>query len=325
MPKKVLQTPWQVRLQEVVEESISKYLADFTEEAVAPAIEKLISVFPSEGGIADKVDSLLDSFEDKIDRMVDVETGKLWNDSQIQVGKENNLSEYLWVAEEDEKVCDVCGELDGQTFTVESAMDQISKEEERSFLDISDTDDMDDVSNLGFRPPAHPACRCHIEFLEEETKVEKGGPGSGNIGHEGRPGEVGGSAPGGEVSERIQRARESYKPCTREIRQEGTDNQTRLAKAIKGIETLGNKPFDVILGKNFIEVKTIVRGTNDKITMHPESLARKEKEVKEANGKAHTVVFDNRVGKIYYKEGLGSFRLKNMEEVSIKEVKGKFK
>ncbi|MFA5391953.1 MAG: Hint domain-containing protein, partial [Candidatus Omnitrophota bacterium] len=41
-------------------------------------------------------------------------------------------------------------------------------------------------------------CRCVLvaELDEEKMFVQKGGPGSGNFGHEGRPGEVGGSGPG---------------------------------------------------------------------------------------------------------------------------------
>jgi hypothetical protein len=42
-------------------------------------------------------------------------------------------------------------------------------------------------------------CRCVLvaELDEEKMLSQKGGPGSGNFGHEGRPGEVGGSGPGG--------------------------------------------------------------------------------------------------------------------------------
>ncbi len=165
--------------------------------------------------------------------------------------------------------------------------------------------------------------------------IEKGGPGSGNIGHEGRPGEVGGSASGegggtpkekpSGSSDRAQRAKDSYKPATREVQQAGLKNQTVLATSVKGMETPDNAPFDMIVGNHFVEIKTIVRGKNDKITMHPESLQRKVDAMKKEKGIAHTVVFDNRVNKIFYKEGLGSFRLKNMQEISLKELKGVFK
>jgi hypothetical protein len=50
--------------------------------------------------------------------------------------------------------------------------------------------------------------------------------------------------------------------------------------------------------------------------MHPESIRRKQTLAKQMKMKGHTVVFDNRNGKIYYKKGFGSFRLGNMQEVS---------
>lgn len=156
---------------------------------------------------------------------------------------------------------------------------------------------------------------------------EKGGQGSGNFAHAGRPGEIGGSAPGaGYSSERSERAKASHKPATREVQAKGDANQKHLANKLDGVETADNAPFDVIVGdRDAVEVKTIVRGKNDKITMHPESRLRKERAARANRYRSHTVVFDDRDGSIYYKKGVGSFRLKNMEKVSIDELEGKFR
>jgi hypothetical protein len=79
---------------------------------------------------------------------------------------------------------------------------------DENFLDKGDEQDVpwrgetivlgQDYSAVG-GPPLHPNCRCVLvaELDEEKMFVQKGGPGSGNFGHEGRPGEVGGSGPGG--------------------------------------------------------------------------------------------------------------------------------
>ena len=164
-----------------------------------------------------------------------------------------------------------------------------------------------------------PAKRLHL----------KGGEGSGNFGHEGRPGELGGSGGGGggsaqTSSERAARARNSYKPATVQAQRAGERNEKVLAESINGKQQTDNAPFDVESGDNVIEVKTIVSGKNDKITMHPESLARKHEA---ARGKmAHTVVFDNRDGSIYYKQGVGSFRLTTMTRLgSAADVRGYLK
>jgi hypothetical protein len=122
--------------------------------------------------------------------------------------------------------------------------------------------------------------------------------------------------------ERVKKAINSHKPCTAAVRRQAIKNERKLAKEITGAKHLpNNEPYDVYLGtkevpNHMIEVKTIVRGKNNKITMHKESLERKIKLAKKHKGaKIHTVVFDDRVGDIYYREGVGSFRLDSMHKV----------
>jgi len=148
--------------------------------------------------------------------------------------------------------------------------------------------------------------------------VVRGGRGSGNYGHAGRPGHVGGSAAG---SGRAQRAKETYVPATAEVQKQALENQNRLARHLGGDVTEDNHPFDVIVGSHAIEVKTIVRGKNDKITMHPDSLRRKNSHSIRESLTPHTVVFDDRHGHIYYSRGVGSFRLKSMQKVTLEEIR----
>jgi len=172
-------------------------------------------------------------------------------------------------------------------------------------------------------------CRCVLlaqlseKGLAMLEAVEKGGPGSGNFGHrggEGGPGNPGGStADGGpSIDDRAARATASYKPMTAAILAKAHEMEAKVAAAVRGRQLPDNEPFDVVQGKNVFEVKTIVRGKNPKITMHPESLARKVDAARKTGAKTHTVVVDIRGGRldVYYKEGLGSFRLKNMEKLS---------
>lgn len=120
---------------------------------------------------------------------------------------------------------------------------------------------------------------------------------------------------------RAKRAAESHVPATAEAQRQREANEVTLANAIGGGQVGDNEPFDVIVGshespKHLIEVKTIVRGRNDKITMHPESLKRKtDFAARHPDAQTHTVVFDDRVSKIYHRSGLGSFRLGAMEDM----------
>lgn len=117
--------------------------------------------------------------------------------------------------------------------------------------------------------------------------------------------------------------RVTYKSNDMATRRRAFTNIRDLVIVIGGEYVIGNGPFDVFKSGRAIECKTIVRGDCDVITMHPDSLARKVAFVKVNKLTAHTVVFDDRNGRIYYKEGIGSFKINDMEEVSFGEVRAK--
>lgn len=151
----------------------------------------------------------------------------------------------------------------------------------------------------------------------------EGGSGSGNAGHAGRPGQLGGSSSGvSKGATRSMLAKKSYKPSTRKKQKIAAATEKKIAKAVGGKVTPDNSPFDVKTGKAVIEVKTIIEGKNPKITMHPSSLRRKKEAAKKEKKKVWTVVHDQRGGKsdFYLKNGVGSFRLSSMRKVTEEEL-----
>ena len=94
-----------------------------------------------------------------------------------------------------------------------------------------------------------------------------------------------------------------------------------LSNAIGVPRTRDNSAFDLRNDEVGIEIKTLVGGKNEKITMSKTALARKLAEQQAEGLKAYTVVVDRRArgmeGKAtyYYREGLGSFRLSSMKEL----------
>jgi hypothetical protein len=114
--------------------------------------------------------------------------------------------------------------------------------------------------------------------------------------------------------ERSARAKASHRGMTKGKMRVAMSNEARVAKAIGGRHLPDNEPFDIVKGNHGVEVKTIMEGKNDKITMHPESLQRKLDHAA-ANGLTpHTVAIDVRGGApmVYYKSGVGSYRLGGM-------------
>jgi hypothetical protein len=101
-----------------------------------------------------------------------------------------------------------------------------------------------------------------------------------------------------------------------------------VAKALGATLIDDNEPLDVqgVAGgrKYGVEVKTFIHNTNDKVTIHPESLRRKLAWARREKAALHTVVVDLRGGgyAVYHRRGVGSFRLSAMNRLgSLRELR----
>ncbi len=115
---------------------------------------------------------------------------------------------------------------------------------------------------------------------------------------------------------RSERASLTHKPSTRAKQIVAISSEQRLAKELGLDRSPDNRPFDLMGQGVGIEVKTILDNSNNKITMHPESLARKRSEAERLGITPWTVVIDRRGPDpvYYYREGVGSFYLRTMEK-----------
>jgi len=131
-----------------------------------------------------------------------------------------------------------------------------------------------------------------------------------------------GSTEGGKwVSGKVSRALATHKPSTREKQRVAESQEVHVAE-ILGLNVHGdNDPVDVsgeMNGKRHaVEVKTFISNSNDKVTVHPDSLKRKTAWARKNKAQLHTVVVDLRTGtrELYYRRGGGSFRLGTLTPV----------
>ena len=133
----------------------------------------------------------------------------------------------------------------------------------------------------------------------------KGGPGSGRHPY----------------GQKVKDATRTHKPVTAEKLALAAAAERLVQSIVGGTGTDDNLPVDVTVGKNGIEVKSLIDNGNNKITMHPDSLARKTAWAKENKSALHTVVVDTKSGKMYYRAGVGSFRIGTMQQVSAPELR----
>lgn len=130
---------------------------------------------------------------------------------------------------------------------------------------------------------------------------------------------------------RVARARATFVVASADKQAIADNTESTVRQLIGGERTGDNSPFDVTVqvgtSLDAVEVKTLVRNTNDKITMHPESRTRKEEWAEKNGARMHTIVFDRRdeygqqagLGannysghRMYYRRGVGAFRLSAM-------------
>jgi hypothetical protein len=150
------------------------------------------------------------------------------------------------------------------------------------------------------------------------------------------------------LTKRQQLAKANYSPFTQSMRSVADNNEIVLRDVLRsaGVKDVyqegNNAPFDVWIGADpkkyyagtskqkptaVIEVKTIITSKNNKVTMRADALARKKNEWEKFGKKrtsVHTVIFDERTGKYYYRNDVGSFRLASMEEVTLDDLARKF-
>ena len=132
-----------------------------------------------------------------------------------------------------------------------------------------------------------------------------------------------------QLNERIERALATHKPSTLAKQGYAVEQELRVAQVLGADVLDNNEPMDVVGevgGRRYgVEVKTFVDNTNDKVTMHPDSLERKLKWGRKERAALHTVVVDGRKEtgnatlysghSMWYRRGVGSFRLQNMVPV----------
>jgi phosphohistidine phosphatase len=186
-------------------------------------------------------------------------------------------------------------------------------------------------------PPTnnHPHCSCEAEYKVTTRRVYEAARNLQESGDEkwvtihGHPVLIGDE---GQLefhpSERVKRAMESA-VRTGKHEQEIADKSEKVLSDAVGIpRTADNSPFDLRNDDVGIEVKTLVNGKNEKITMSKAALGRKLAEQRADGIKAYTVVVDRRAGGLsgratyYYREGLGSFRLGSMTKTTLGELRG---
>lgn len=116
------------------------------------------------------------------------------------------------------------------------------------------------------------------------------------------------------------RAKESKKITDRKVQQAADRAERKMAKRLGGESFKNSEPVDIVFadatGKEHgIEYKYMQDNSRQKIDMNKYAMVRKVIWEKQNKKPVHTVVED-KSGKLYYRRGVGSFRVSSMHEVT---------
>jgi thioredoxin reductase len=182
-----------------------------------------------------------------------------------------------------------------------------------------------------YRPK--PGDGVSVSRSQKAEEIGKGGEGSGVRGHTTpqpesapRPPGVGPAPP---LSGKALAAQRAYVSANYEEQKIADEQERILSQALGLPRTPDNDTFDLLPKSEHVavEVKTMIKQKNDKITMDKAALARKGDFIAQhlaANPafRAYTVVADKRGGptRYYVRQGVGSFRLNTMQQVNVGQL-----
>jgi len=122
-------------------------------------------------------------------------------------------------------------------------------------------------------------------------------------------------------SDRVKRAQASKKIIGSDIQREADSKERSMAQKIKGVSFKNSEPVDIVVGNSDgvivhgIEHKYMVDNGNSKITMNKYAQVRKVNWERSNKAAFHTVV-ESREGDMYYRRGVGSFRIGGMHKIT---------
>lgn len=290
------------------EHSLEKLAGDLNATSVTRLRNALADAYEDGASFEGMVDAIKDEFADFSTKRAEMiaQTGMngAYNGGRKQLGLDLGFNEKSW--NPDGLACLLC--------MANVAQGWIGIDE--------DFESGDDTA------PAHPNCDCSLDIrMNNDAEVKEGW-----VTINGQHLDIGDGA--GVPLSKSDLAKLAYRGGTKAEQDVAEQTEHELSQALGMKKSPDNTPFDLTTKTVGVEVKTLTTGTNDKITMKGEAIARKDAGVKAMKLKrTYTVVVDKRpagVGtstgqtRYFVREGYGSFRVGSMTEVAGTAVIAKF-
>lgn len=294
------------------ENAFSQVVANLDETTMDRLRNAVADAYAKGGSYSDIVDTIKQTFADfsesRLDMIAWSELNNAWSQGLLESAQQNSHTMKRW--DTDGEACDIC-----------------VANEEQGWIPIDDEFQSGDDA-----PTAHPRCDCSLETGDDSDAVEESlreGDDGAWVTINGRRVLIGadGQAKGMPKDNRVERAKDSAVRCGADEQRIADRSENVLSDAVGVPRTRDNSAFDLRNDEVGIEVKTLINGKNEKITMSKSAMGRKLAEQRADGLKIYTVVVDRRAGGMtgkasyYIKQGVGSFRLGSMNPTTISGIK----
>lgn len=176
---------WRLYLAGAMADHVAEYMEEFPERILHPEITKLVKIVEQKpdsrvidlGLLKERIQKIDTRGESYFALMSDVQVGRTWVFTGLEMAQQESVTEYVIIAELDQKTCPVCQRLHGQHFPVKGAYDRM--ERALATTDIAeitglwpfprvpqlDNRSPEEIRDLELAPPFHGRCRCDVQFL----------------------------------------------------------------------------------------------------------------------------------------------------------------
>jgi len=183
--KQISAEDWERFLLEANLDHVAAFVAEYPGRILHPEIRRLVEIVEQnpemrlvdKAVLTDRIRAISEKGAAYFENMVDVQVGRLWTQTGLQLGANRGATTYMSVAVGDVRTCPVCQRLDGKTFNVGRAMDRIERAlsltgaaEIAAATPFPTEEELDNkspeqVRNAGFFPPYHGSCRCDVVMI----------------------------------------------------------------------------------------------------------------------------------------------------------------
>jgi hypothetical protein len=183
-----IEEKWKKYLQQANMDHMEAFVTAFPERKINPELDRLVKIVETnprmrtvdKADLSQRIQMVSEKAENNLDQLSDIQTGRMWNWSALELAHQQGVVEYQVIAEIEDKAnppCDVCLRIHGKTFPVDVSRDKMTVLIEMASGDkitridsFPQLEDVDNISSKEMRgmvlhPPFHPNCRCQIVLL----------------------------------------------------------------------------------------------------------------------------------------------------------------